>query len=130
MDLVVDANILLAVVLNEPEKSRIIELTAGARLVAPEVMPYEIGNALSAMMKRSRLTQEQVQKSFGIFEVIPLTLEQANIAQALNLSHRFNIYAYDAYYLELAQRLRIPLLTLDRQMKNIGHNLNVKLLEV
>lgn len=125
-----DANILLAIVLNEPEKKRIIELTAGARLVAPEIMLYEIGNALSAMTKRQRLTLEQAQKSFSILEVIPLTLEQANIAQALALSCRFNIYAYDAYYLEIAQRLRIPLLTLDQQMKSIGHSLHIKLLEV
>jgi hypothetical protein len=32
----------------------------------------------------------------------------------------FNIYAYDAYYLELAKRLKIPLLTLDNQMKDIA----------
>jgi len=130
MNLLVDANILLAAILNEPEKERIVELTAEAKLVAPEIMPYEIGNALSAMMKRHRLTQEQVQISFKIFETIPIHLEQVNIADALGLSHRFGIYAYDAYYLEVAQRLHIPLLTLDRQMKNIGHSLKIKLLEV
>jgi len=130
MDLLVDTNILLAAILNEPEKERIVELTAESKLVAPEIMPYEIGNALSAMMKRHRLTLEQVQISFKIFESIPIRLEQVNIADALGLSHRFNIYAYDAYYLEVAQRLHIPLLTLDRQMKNIGNSLKIKLLEV
>ena len=130
MDLLIDANILLAVILNEPEKERIVELTAEAKIVAPEMIPYEIGNALSAMMKRHRLTQEQVQITFKIFEAIPIRLEQVNIADALGLSHRFCIYAYDAYYLEVARRLHIPLLTLDRQMKNIGHSLKIELLEV
>ena len=69
MDLVVDANIFLAVALNEPEKNQIIQLTAGARLIAPEVLLYEIGNALSAMMKRQRLTYQQATKAFSIIEL-------------------------------------------------------------
>ncbi len=56
-------------------------------MVAPEVMPYEIGNALSAMMKRRRLTQEQVQASFNILETIPLlTLDQQMIDTARSLN--------------------------------------------
>src|SRR5699024_7382705 len=55
MEMVADTNIFLAVVLDESEKSRIIQLTAGATVMAPEILPYEIGNALSAMVKRRRL---------------------------------------------------------------------------
>ena len=130
MDLLVDVNILLAVALNEPEKVRIVELTTGARLVAPDVMPYEIGNALSAMMKCHRITHEQAQNIFSILNAIPIMLKQVNIAQAIKLSHQFNIYAYDAYYLETAQRLRLPLMTLDQQMKSVGQSLNINLLEI
>jgi hypothetical protein len=45
MKLIVDANIFLAVVLNEPEKDRIIEKTLGIELISPVILPYEIGNA-------------------------------------------------------------------------------------
>ena len=58
MDVVVDTVVFLAVVLDDPEKPRIIEITVdgdGAAL-APEIVPYEIGNALSAMVKRRRLS--------------------------------------------------------------------------
>jgi len=130
MDLVVDANIFLAVALNEPEKNQIIQLTAGARLIAPEVLLYEIGNALSAMMKRQRLTYQQTTRAFSIIELIPVVLEKADIMQALKISHSFNTYAYDAYYLEVAHRLQIPLMTLDQKMKNIGNSLNINLLEI
>ena len=130
MDLVVDANIFLAVALNEPEKKQIIQLTAGTRLIAPEVLLYEIGNALSAMMKRQRLTYQQATKAFSIIELIPVVLEKADIMQALKISHTFNTYAYDAYYLEVAHRLQIPLMTLDQKMKNIGISLNINLLEI
>jgi predicted nucleic acid-binding protein len=130
MDLVVDANIFLAVVLNEPEKNRIIQLTAGARLIAPEILLYEIGNALSAMMKQQRLTYQQTTKAYSIIEIIPVVLEKADVMQALKISHSFNTYAYDTYYLEVAHRLRIPLMTLDQKMKSIGNGLNINLLEI
>jgi len=130
MDLVVDANIFLAVALNEPEKIQIIQLTAGTRLIAPEVLLYEIGNALSAMMKRQRLTYQQATKAFSIIELIPVVLEKVDIMQALKISHTFNTYAYDAYYLEVAHRLQIPLMTLDQKMKSIGISLNINFLEI
>jgi len=39
----------LAVALDEPEKKRIIDLTSGVDVIAPKILPYEIGNALSAI---------------------------------------------------------------------------------
>jgi len=128
--IVVDANVYLAVILNEPEKQVIIESTRGVELISPEVLPYEIGNALTAMLKRKRLNEEQIIKSFDIFNMIPLHLEPVNIAKALDIACMFKIYAYDAYYLELAKRLKIPLLTLDSQMKDIAKTLKIKLMEV
>ena len=38
----------LATALNKPEKKAIISLTAGHELIAPEILYFEIGNALSA----------------------------------------------------------------------------------
>ena len=130
MDIVVDASAYLAVVLNEPEKQRIIEITKGAEIISPEILPYEIGNALVAMFKRKRLSKEQVLKSFNIFDVIPTHLENINIFTALEIACKHNIYAYDAYYLELAQCLKLPLLTMDNQMKEIAIQLNIKTLNI
>ena len=130
MSVVVDASVYLAVVLNEPEKQIIIERTKGSDLISPEVLPYEIGNALIAMLKRKRLNKEQAIKSFDIFNMIPLDLAPVNIGKALEISCKFNIYAYDAYYLELAERLKMPLLTLDNSMKGTAKALRIKLIEV
>jgi len=127
---VVDANIFLAVILNEPEKQAIINNTRGIELISPEVLPYEIGNALTAMLMRKRLNREQIIKCFDTFNLIPLHLEHVIIARALDIACMFNIYAYDAYYLELTERLKIPLLTLDNQMKTIAKTLNIKLIEI
>jgi predicted nucleic acid-binding protein len=59
MNIIVDTNIFLAVALDEPEKQLIIDLTVEVDAVSPEILPYEIGNALSAMVKRKQLTAEE-----------------------------------------------------------------------
>ncbi len=51
MKTMADTNTSIAVALNEPEKDRIIRLAEGHDLIAPDVLPFEIGNALTAMMK-------------------------------------------------------------------------------
>ncbi len=42
MKTVADTSTFLAVALEEPEKSRLIEVTEGKELVAPPILPYEI----------------------------------------------------------------------------------------
>ncbi len=130
MTLLVDANIFLAVILNEPEKAAIIDLTKGCELVAPEVLPYEIGNALSAMNRRNRLNEEQIVACYEIFRQISVRLVPADIRKSLKIVSEFNTYAYDAYYLEVASRLNVPLLSLDKNMLTISKGLNIKSVEV
>jgi predicted nucleic acid-binding protein len=50
--------------------------------------------------------------------------------KALKLSCQYDIYAYDAYYLETSHRLKLPLLTLDGPMKNHGKDMKIAVLEV
>ncbi len=71
-------------------------------LVSPLVLPYEIGNALSAMFKRNRLTKTQIIDCFDIYNTIPVRLIDVDIKVALQIASEFGIYAYDAYYLEIA----------------------------
>ena len=130
MNILVDANIFLAVILNEPEKKRIIELTLDAEFISPEILPYEIGNALSAMLKQNRLNKDQILKCWNIFEKIPVRLVDVKIEKALEIASDNNIYAYDAYYLCTAQKLKLNLLTLDKKMKDTARKLNIPTLEV
>jgi len=56
MNIVIDTSALIAVIAEEPERNRLIELTSGCTLIAPGSVPWEIGNAFSAMFKQKRLT--------------------------------------------------------------------------
>jgi predicted nucleic acid-binding protein len=129
MKIIADTNTFIAVALNEPEKDLIIRLTEGCELVAPEVLPFEIGNALTAMMKKSVLQADEVASSWEIVQHIPVDLRHIDIKSALKIATNFNIYAYDAYFLECADSLRSPLLTLDRGMKRIAREIGITILE-
>jgi len=72
MDIVIDTSVLIAVIVNEPERDKIVKLTAGNTLIGPGSIPWEIGNAFSAMFKRKRVSLDEAQKGLLIFETIPL----------------------------------------------------------
>ena len=129
MRIVADTNTFIAVALNEPEKDMIIRLTEGHDIVAPEVLLFEIGNALTAMMKRNALEANEIVSAWDIIQHIPVELRRIEIRTALNIAIQYNMYAYDAYFLECALSLRSPLLTLDRQMKRIAQRIGIQVME-
>jgi predicted nucleic acid-binding protein len=129
MSIISDTNIFLAVILNEPEKDRIIQITSGIDLSAPEILPYEIGNALSAMLKRGQLGDKEALAAQKATNKIPVRLLAVDIQEALRLAIEFNIYAYDAYFLQCAMALSSPLITLDNRMKKVATELGVEVLE-
>ena len=129
MNVVADTNIFLAVVLNEPEKNHIIELSSGVDVVAPEILPYEIGNALSAIHKRKQITDKEALAAQRATNKIPVRLVAIDIQKALQLALEFNIYAYDAYFLQCAVALSSSLLTLDSRMKKVATELGIEVLE-
>jgi len=129
MKIIADTNTFLAVALEEPEKTQIIHLTVGHDLIAPEVLPFEIGNALTAMMKKRTLEAGELTSAWDMVQAIPVELRQIDIRSALEIASQFNIYAYDAYFIECAISLRCPLLTLDRRMKIVGQNVGIHILE-
>jgi predicted nucleic acid-binding protein len=129
MDIVADTNIYLAVALDEPEKDRIIMITADCHAIFPEILPYEIGNALSAMSKQHRLTKDEALAALAITRQIPVTMVPVDIKQALAIAIRSNIYAYDAYFIQCALEMGCAILTLDKRMKETARLLNITLLE-
>ncbi len=130
MKIMTDTNTFLAVALNEPEKPLLIKHTAGHELIAPDVLPFEIGSALTAMMRRHLLSADEVTTAWDSTQSIQVELYKTNIRNALEIASKFNIYAYDAYFLECASNLKLPLLTLDRRLRNVAVKNQIKIIEV
>ncbi len=127
--MIADTSAFLAVALSEPEREKIISVTQGVELLAPEILPYEVGNALSALCKRQRLDEEQVQLVHEVIDSIPVRLVGVDVLTALQLAMRYRIYAYDAYFLECGRVYRCPLLTLDRQMQRVASDMGLTVVE-
>jgi predicted nucleic acid-binding protein len=120
----------IADIVGEPERAKIIAITAGNTLIGPGSIPWEIGNAFSAMFKQDRLTFDDAKKGLKIFQSIPLRCVQTDIPNALRLSKDIKMYAYDAYLLDCAIRYKSPLLTLDLKLKAAAQSINIDVLEV
>ena len=130
MEIVIDTSALISVIVGEPERTRIIEVTTGNTLIGPGSIPWEIGNAFSAMFKQRRLTLTEAEKGISIIKGIPIRYVDPDFVNALKLSNNGNIYAYDAYFLDCAIRYKAPLLTLDRKLMASASNFNIETLEV
>jgi len=130
MDITIDTSVLIAVIGNEPSRDRAIELTIGHSLVAPISVHWEVGNALSAMVKRERVTLAQAHACIDAYLKIPIKLVDVDLKQSLALVRKLRMYAYDAYLLVCAMQLGTPLLTLDEPLKLAAQSLGIEVLEV
>lgn len=129
MEIVADASAFLAVVLNESERDWIVKKTIEAKLISPEILPYEIGNALIAVKKKGRLNDREVIKAYDISQRIAVKLMTVKIPDALKIAVRFKVYAYDAYYLQCCIENKLPLISLDELMCDVARHLNIKVVE-
>ena len=130
MDLVIDTSALIAVIVGEPERDAIVSVTSGQTLIGPGSIPWEIGNAFSAMVKQRRIHVAGARKGLEIFDSIPLRYVHTDMANALSIAASAGLYAYDAYFLDCAARYHAPLLTLDRPLRRAAERLDVMLVNL
>ena len=130
MRIVVDTSAIIAVIAGEPEKAKLIELTKDATIVAPPSIDWEIGNAFSAMLKRSRINLEQAIESIEVYQEIVLDIVDIDLKEAVRLAGKFNIYAYDAYILQCAIEHKLPLISLDKRLIDVAKKEGIQVIEV
>ncbi len=130
MNITIDTSAILAVIVGESVREKIVRMTAGNTLIAPGSIPWEIGNAFSAMLKRDRIALSEAQKGISIFNLIQIRYIETDFDNALSLSKTLNVYAYDAYILDYAMRSNSSLLTLDNKLLDAARKLGITSLEV
>ena len=129
-NLVVDASILIAVITNEAEKAKLIQLTHNRDLIAPHSVQWEIGNAFSAIFKRKRVTIEDALQAIKAYQKIPIRFVDSELEGAIQLAYLLNIYAYDAYLIQCAIKYNAPLLSLDQGLIKSAKSQKVQVVEV
>jgi predicted nucleic acid-binding protein len=127
--LVIDTSALLAVLLNEPARPALITATEGYALVGAPTLPWEVGNALVAGVRRKRLSAAHVRQAWANYRTVPVRLSHIDAGRALDLALEVGLYAYDGYVLETARAERLPLLTLDLVLARAAQRLGLRMKE-
>ena len=128
--LVVDTSAVLAVLLNEPSRADIVRCTRGRRVLAAPSLPWEVGNALVALVRRKRAGSAEIAKAWASFLKIPVRYAPCDGAASMRIAVEYGLYAYDAYVLEAARSAGAPLLSLDARQKAVAAALGVDVMEV
>lgn len=106
-------------------------ITSGSvQLVVPALWHYEMLNLLRSAVRRKRLAAEDLDLAVETLERVPMTMEDLPGAPArrriLYLAAQFELSAYDAAYLELADRFKIALQTNDAKLKAAAKQLGLE----
>ena len=100
--------------------------------MAPMLWPLEALNGLLVAERRGRLDAVRRQRLAGLLGALPITLDQETASRAwtttVRLAGRFHLSSYDAAYLELARRHRLPLASLDRGLRAAASALGLTVL--
>lgn len=101
--------------------------------MVPGVWPLEVANVLLVAERRRRITTAAADRFVDLVAALPIAVDDETAARALgdtiDLARRFGLTAYDAAYLELARRHRLPLATRDAELRKAAPGAGVKLLD-
>ncbi|HMW24091.1 MAG TPA: type II toxin-antitoxin system VapC family toxin [Burkholderiaceae bacterium] len=118
---VVDASVAAAWFLPDeatPFTEAALNATAGGGVWVPALWRLEIGNLLLGAERRRRITSDKRVELVALAAAVRLQVDREPVDMvALDaLAARHGLTTYDASYLELALRRRLPLATLDKAL--------------
>jgi predicted nucleic acid-binding protein len=120
---VIDNSVALAWCFEDEHTQAVMDLldrVAETGAFAPSLWPLEALNGLLMAERRKRVDAKRRQRLAGFLRALPVTLDIETADQAwtatARLAERHRLSMYDAAYLELAQRRKLPLATLDEDL--------------
>ena len=123
MSFVVDGSVALAWCFIDEQTQPVMDLldrVTETGAFAPSLWPLEVLNALLMGERRRRVDPARRKRSAEFLRDLPITLDNETAEHAwtttAELAERHHLSVYDAAYLELAQRRKLPLATLDRAL--------------
>ncbi|HEY6577753.1 MAG TPA: type II toxin-antitoxin system VapC family toxin [Rhizomicrobium sp.] len=135
MSLVLDSSIALAWTFGDETTDavrQIFEFVVDTGAVAPAHWRLEVANVLTMAMRKGRIGAEFRRAALVDLALLEIAVDPHTDSRAwsdtLNLADRFRLTVYDAAYLELAQRRRLPLATLDNELRAGATALGIELM--
>ncbi len=123
MSLVIDSSMTLAWYFEDEQTAAsiaVLNLVVEAGAVVPALWRLEVLNGLQVAVRRGRINIAYRDASLADLSSLVIAIDPGTNHQAwsatLQLCDRFGLTPNDAAYLELAQRRRLPLATLDGEL--------------
>lgn len=133
MAFVMDASVIACWYFDDEEDVRAIhavERLADDDAVVPSLWWFEVRNVLIVNERRGRIDPTGTAGILADLEALPIRIDRTpDSATVLAVAREYGLTAYDAAYLELADRLRLPLATLDADLASAATASRVSLLE-
>lgn len=135
MSLVLDCSVTLAWLLPNEESGpaqTVLDRIVASRAWVPSLWRLEVANSLQSAVRRKRIDAQFRDASLADLELLNIQIDPDTASFAWNdtlrLADVHGLTVYDAAYLELAQRLSLPLASQDTQLRVAATNCNVPLL--
>lgn len=135
MSLVLDGSATLAWCFDDettPSIDALMIQVASDGAIVPALWRLEVANGLRYGIRRQRLTAEKRDALLTALEELDIRTDPETDRYAwtttVRLADRFDLTIYDASYLELAQRLSLPLASLDTKLRKAAEGAGLVLL--
>jgi len=132
MSFVLDNSVALAWCFEDeqtPAVMALLDRLVDTGAIAPMLWPLEALNGLLAAERRRRIDGARRGRLMGFLRDLPIVLDLDTALRVweatVSLAERFKLTVYDAAYLEVAQRRRLPLASLDRALTAAAAALNL-----
>lgn len=106
---------------NTPYSRAILQRIEKTDVVVPEIWAFEIANAIFVSYSlRQRITEADIHEYIQLLESLPIRVVSRELLDNIaleSLARKHNLSAYDAAYLGLAIREKLPLATSDQALK-------------
>jgi len=104
------------------------------RAVVPAIWHLEMANTLLVSARRGKITSEDADTHlFNIESLlhgsIETRIEGISVRRAMAVARAWGLTAYDAAYFDLAQTERLPLSTLDVQLRKAAERAGIELVD-
>jgi predicted nucleic acid-binding protein len=137
VSLVIDSSMTLAWYFQDERTDAslaVLRQVVEAGAIVPALWRLEVLNGLQVAVRRGRIDRAYRDASLADLQSLVIAIDPGTNRQAwsatLRLCDRFGLTAYDAAYLELAQRRQLPLATLDVALAEAARADNITLVGV
>jgi predicted nucleic acid-binding protein len=135
MSLVLDPSLTLSWYFEDErtaEADALLDRVVDRGAVVPTLWRLEVANGFQTAIRRKRIDAAFRDIALAELATMEITVDPDTDANAwpttVRLSDRFELTAYDAAYLELAQRSRLPLASLDQRLCRAAVSLGLTVL--